>query len=316
MKISNIIPRPVKNLILRIVRIPERIKVKIYHAAANGKIPFPDKAYIKWNYKIHTGDSLNLKSPSTFQEKLSWMKLHYHIPLHSKLVDKYAVRDIIKEKIGEEYLVPLLGVYDSFDDINFDSLPNQFVLKCSHDSGSVVICKDKSIFDFNYAKKTIVSHMKVNHFYRSREWPYKNVKPRILCEPYLKDDNAVDRPDYKFLCFNGEPKIMLVLTDRGSEDTQKMNYYNMNWELLPITEKIYPNNPLPDKKPECFDQMIEFSKILSNGIPFVRVDFTSVNGKLYFGELTFYHNGAQRKLFPSEWNRILGDWLTLPSKTN
>ncbi len=205
-----------------------------------------------------------------------------------------------------------MGVYDTFDAIDFNALPEQFVLKCTHDSGSVVICLDKNSFDKEAAKKKIEFCLKRNQFYLSREWPYKNVPPRIICEPYLKDDHFIDRPDYKFLCFHGEPKLLLVLSDRGSEETQKMNYYDLDWNLLPITEDLFPNNPSADPKPIHFDKMVEFAKILSKDIPFVRVDFTCVNGKLYFGELTFYHNGAQRILLPKEYNRILGDWLTLP----
>lgn len=314
-KVGRIIPKPIKNGILWVARRPEKIKLKVYRAASQGKIPFPDKAYIKWNFKVHNnGAKLDLNNPKTLQEKLSWMKLNYHNPQHTQMVDKYGVREIIKNKLGEEYLVPLIGVYNSFGEIDFDALPNQFVLKCTHDSGSVVICKDKHSFDYNAAKKKLEMCLGRNQFYLSREWPYKNVTPRIICEPYLKDERETDRPDYKFLCFHGEPKMMLVLSDRGSEDTQKMNYYTLDWELLPITEKVYPNNPIPDRKPEHFDKMVEFAKILSKDIPFVRVDFTCVNGKLYFGELTFYHNGAQRLLYPLEYNRILGDWLNLPPK--
>ena len=315
MKIGRFIPQSVKHTILNVARFPERTKWKIYRAASLGKIPFPDKAYIKWNFKLrNNGAKLDLKSPKTLQEKLSWMKLYYHDPKQTQMVDKYGVRSIIKEKLGEEYLVPLIGVYDTFEEIDFDSLPKQFVLKCTHDSGSVVICKDKDSFDYEAAKEKITSHLKYNHFYLSREWPYKNVHPRIICEPYLKDDNSEDRPDYKFLCFYGEPKLFLVLSDRGTEETQKMNYYTLDWKLLPINEKIYPNNPKPDKKPEQFDKMVEFARILSKDIPFVRVDFTCINGKLFFGELTFYHNGAQRLLYPLEYNRILGDYLILPER--
>ena len=316
MSIGKFIPRPIKNAILWTVRRPEKIKNDIFRAMSLGKIPCPDEWYIQWNFKRRNGFALDLKNPRTLQEKLSWMKLHYHDPLHTKMVDKYAVREIVKEKIGEEYLVPLLGVYDRFDDIDFDALPSQFVLKCTHDSGSVVICLDKAQFDKAAAKKKLEFCLKRNHFYLSREWPYKNVPPRIICEPYLKDDRFKDRPDYKFLCFHGEPKMLLVLSDRGTEETQKMNYYDLDWNLLPVHEDLYPTNPLPDEKPLFFDDMVRFARILSKDIPFVRVDFTCVNGKLYFGELTFYHNGAQRILLPKEINRTLGDMLTLPEKTN
>ena len=215
------IPQPVKTILMRIIYLPKELEIRIYDAAFLGKIPFPNKAYIKWNYALRNeGESLNLRHPVTLQDKLSWMKLYYHNPMHTQMVDKYGVRSIVKERIGEEYLVPLLGVYDSFDEIQFDVLPNQFVLKCTHDSGSVVICKDKATFDVQAAKKKLSACLKENHYYRSREWPYKNVKPRIICEPYLKDDHFVDRPDYKFLCFDGEPKMLLVLSDRGSEETQ------------------------------------------------------------------------------------------------
>ncbi len=314
MKIGKIIPRPLKNLILRIVRIPERIKVKIYKAASLGKIPFPDKAFQKWDYKIHTGRKLNLRHPVTFQEKLQWMKYYYRNPELTRLVDKYEVRDYVREKIGEEYLVPLYGVYDGWEEIDFSTLPNEFVIKCTHDSGSVVICTDKNSFDFESARKKIEAGLARNQFYLSREWPYKNVKPRIIIEKYLKDMATDDLPDYKFFCFEGKVRILESNTERQSSTGTKTDFYTSDFELIKMREKGYPNSNKIHSKPTKFEEMKQFAELLSSNYPFLRVDFNYADNSFYFGELTLYHCGGRMLFEPDEYNKMLGDMISLPEK--
>lgn len=314
MKTGKLIPRSIKNIILKIARVPEKIKVKIYKAASLGKIPFPDKAFQKWDYKIHTGRKLNLRHPVTFQEKLQWMKYYYRNPEFTKLVDKYEVRDYVKEKIGEEYLVPLYGVYNSWNEIDFSALPDAFVIKCTHDSGSVVICKNKSAFDYDAAKKKIEEGLARNQFYLSREWPYKNVKPRIIIEKYLIDEKSGDLPDYKFFCFDGKVKILESNTERQSKTGTKTDFYTPEFELIKMKEKGYPNSNKNHSKPENFDAMKQFAETLSANYPFIRVDFNLANNHIWFGELTLYHCGGRMLFEPDEYNKIFGDWITLPPK--
>lgn len=311
MKISNIIPRPVKNLILRIVRIPERIKVKIYRAAAHGKIPFPDKAFQKWDYKIHTGRKLNLRHPVTYQEKLQWLKYYYRNPEFTKLVDKYEVRNYVREKIGEEYLVPLYGVYNKWDEIDFSALPDEFVIKCTHDSGSVVICRDKNTFDYESAKKKIEAGLARNQFYLSREWPYKNVKPRIIIEEFLHDNYNQYVNDYKLYCFNGVIKMFLVCTDRNTNKVQ-YNYFDNNWNELDISNEAKSNNHIP--KPSNYNQMVSCAELLSKDMPFVRIDYYESNKKMYFGEITFFSGGGRWLWKNHEIDKYLGDLIELPKK--
>ena len=314
MKINKLIPRPVKNAILRIVRFPERIKWKIYRAASLGKIPFPDKAFQKWDYKIHTGRRLHLQHPVTYQEKLQWLKYYYRNPAYTRLVDKYEVREWVADKIGEEYLCPIYGIYDCWDEIDFSQLPEAFVLKCTHDSGSVVICKDKTSFDFEQAKEKIETGLKRKQFYLSREWPYKNVKPRILCEKYLIDERGVDSPDYKFFCFDGEIRILETNSERQTETGTKTDFYSPEFQHIEMRETGFPNSTKIAEPPMHFDKMKKLAQVLSAGMPHVRVDFNYVNDQIFFGEMTFYHGGGRMLFEPDEWNYRFGEWITLPPK--
>ncbi|MBQ6267305.1 MAG: glycosyl transferase [Clostridia bacterium] len=312
--IRKLIPRWIKDLLLYVVRIPQRCRLSLYYAASNGRIPFPDKAFQKWDYKIHTGRKLNLRHPVTFQEKLQWLKYYYHNPIQSTLVDKYKVRSWVAEKIGEQYLIPLLGVFHSFDDIPFSELPDQFVLKCNHDSGSVVICKNKSSFDYEKAKEKLEACLKINHFYKSREWPYKNIQERcILCEPYLVDDHLHDLKDYKFFCFDGKVKFLYVST-LGNHDNAVINYYYPDWERIPIKHELYKSTEKDDEIPNDFKKMISLAEILSCGFPHVRVDFFYANEAIYFSEMTFFSSGGRHLWSPEKYNYLFGDMITLPPK--
>lgn len=240
----------------------------------------PDSIYIQIYYFAHFKKFCDLKKPSTYNEKLNWLKLHDHNPLYPTLVDKYEAKEYVARIIGNEYIIPTLGVWDTFDDIDFEKLPNQFVLKCTHDSEGLVIVKDKKKLDKNAAKEKIEAALKQNFYYIGREWPYKDVRPRIIAEQYMEDHVDGELRDYKFFCFGGEPKAMFIASDRAS-DHVKFDYYDLKFNHLDIKQK-YPHAQEALRKPVTFEKMIDFSKILSKGFPHVRVDFYEVDGHLYF----------------------------------
>jgi hypothetical protein len=226
------------------------------------------------------------------------------------MVDKYEVRKIIEKEVGEEYLIPLLGVWDNFKDIDFKILPNQFVLKPNHVSGSVVVCTDKTTFNLKKAERVLNKALHRNYFYDGRETPYKNVKPCIIAEKYMVDESGEELKDYKFFCFNGEPKLLFIATDRNIGKT-KFDFYDIDFNHLPFTNG-HDNSTKPILKPENFDKMIDLAGKLSKGIPHVRVDFYNINGKIYFGEYTFHHWGGIIPFKPKEWDKKLGDLIKLP----
>ena len=270
-----------------------------------------DKVYLKLIYRLIFGRKLDLKNPKTFNEKLQWLKLNDRKPEYTLMVDKYEVKRYIAERIGEEYVIPTLGVWDNFDDIDFDLLPNQFVIKCTHDSGGLVICKDKSKLDILKAREKINKALSRRFFYFGREWPYKNVKPRIIAEKYLVDETVDELRDYKFFCFGGVCKCLKVDFDRFIE--HHANYYDPQGNLLEFGEKICPPNidkniVLPSNK----NKMLQLAEILSKDIPFLRADFYDVNGKIYFGELTFYPASGWGEFTDEKWDYKLGEWIELP----
>lgn len=273
----------------------------------------PDSIYLKHCFKNIMGYPLNLSHPQNYNEKLQWLKLHNRNPLYTTLVDKYAVKKWVAEKIGEKYVIPTLGVWEKFDDIDLDKLPEQFVLKCTHDSGGLVICKDKTVVDWSEARDRIHSSLKRNYYYQSREWPYKNVPPRIIAEKYMEDPLDGELRDYKFYSFNGEPKILLLATNRQSKNSALcFDYFDMNFNHLPLTNHWHPNNRLsPPHKPQKFSEMKELVKVLAKDIPHVRVDFYEVAGQIYFGEMTFFPQGGFLKLHPNSWEREWGDMIKL-----
>ena len=269
-----------------------------------------DESFLKKAFRCYMGKELNLDNPQTFNEKLQWLKLYDRKPGYTTMVDKYAVKKYVADIIGEEYIIPTLGVWNHFDEIDFDKLPNHFVLKCTHDSGGIVICKDKNKLDLKSAKKKIEKCLKRNYYWSSREWPYKDVKPRIIAEPYMEDSNAHELIDYKFMCFNGKVKCSFTCSERFSKDGLKVTFFDKDWNVMPF-ERHYPVSKNSPKKPINYDKMIQFSEQLSKGIPFVRVDFYEINGQLYFGELTFYPGGGFEEFTPEEWDYKLGDFLKL-----
>ena len=268
----------------------------------------PDKIYLKLTYKIKTGKKLNFKNPTGFNEKLNWLKIYDRKSAYSDYVDKYKVRGIIKERIGEEYLFPLLGKYDKFDEIDFDKLPNQFVIKCNHDSGSVKIIKDKSQINKKELRKFFNNRLKINPYCIGREYPYKNVKTCIIIEKYMQSVNGEGINDYKFFCFDGKPIIMFIATDRAKD--VKFDFFDMDFNHLDIVN-IHPQADQTPKKPICFDKMKEIAGKLSEGFKFMRVDLYEIDGKIYFGEFTFYHAGGFWLFHPEEWEKKLGDLIVL-----
>lgn len=271
----------------------------------------PDNWYLKMIYRLNIGKKLDLKNPKTFNEKLQWLKIHDRNPVYTKMVDKYEAKKYISDIIGSEYVIPLLGVWDRFDEIDFESLPNSFVLKCTHDSGGVVIVEDKSKLNIKEAKKKIEGSLSRNYYWMSREWPYKNVKPRIIAEKFMTDDSRKELKDYKFLCFDGKVRSVFTCTERFTSSGLKVTFFDTNWDVMPF-ERHYPKSKMNIKKPLNFDEMIIFAEKLSKNIPFVRVDFYEVKGHIYVGELTFYPGGGLEEFSPPEWDVKLGEWIRLP----
>lgn len=278
----------------------------------------PDEKFLKRLYKANRGKTLDLENPRTFNEKLQWMKLYDHNPLYTVTSDKYAVRDYVKEKIGEEYLVPLIGVWDSPDDIDFDALPEQFVLKCNHNSGiGMCICKDKSKLDIEKVKKNLQKGLDQDFFLSCREWQYKNIKRRIICEEFLSELDKGDLVNYKIYCFDGEPKFFHISGNMAAHDHGKarLSFLSLDWEPLPFCREDYPTYEVLPEEPVNKDKMLELSRILSADFNFMRVDLYEINGKIYFSELTLDPCGGYNPFQPEEWDLKIGEMLTLPPKT-
>ena len=271
-----------------------------------------DQYAIEQQWKSCMGYPLNLDNPQTFNEKLQWLKLYDHNPLYTTLVDKYRVKQWVADKIGMQYIIPTLAVYGSSSDIDLEKLPDSFVLKCNHDSGSVCICKDKKLFDFNGACLKLDEALRHNYFYAGREWPYKNVKPLIFAEPYMEDKITHDLPDYKFFTFNGKVKFMFIATERNNQNTEtKFDFFDENFTHLNI-KNGHPNADTPPTRPECYDEMVRLAEILSQGIPHVRVDFYQINNKVYFGEMTMYHWSGLVPFNPPSYDYKFGEYIKLP----
>jgi hypothetical protein len=255
---------------------------------------------------------INFNRVVTFNEKLQWLKLYDHNPQYTTMVDKYKVKQYVADKIGEQYIIPTLGVWNHFDEIDFDKLPNQFVLKCTHDSGGLIICKDKSKLDKKVAKVKIEKSLKRNYYWVGREWPYKDVTPRIIAEKYMQNNSDDELADYKFMMFNGEERCAFVCTNRYSGNGLNVTFYDPDWKIMPF-ERHYPRSETPIAKPQSYEAMIEFAKKLSKNIPFVRIDFYEINGKPYFGEITFFPGSGFEEFSPDYYDETLGNWIKLPN---
>lgn len=282
----------------------------------------PDKLWIQLKFFQCLGRFVDFKNPRSYNEKLQWLKLYDRRPEYTGMVDKYEAKQYVADRIGQEYVIPLLGgPWNNFDEIEFDKLPAQFVLKTTHDCGGVVICKDKAGFDKDAARKFLRRHLRTDYYLPYREWPYKNVKPRIFAEAYMRDDGDGQNSskqeqltDYKFFCFDGVPKVLLIVSDReDAEKETRYDFFDMDFKHLPITNG-HPNAAKPPECPETFDQMCEIASKLSTGIPQSRIDLYDVGGHIYFGEITLFRGGGFMPFEPKEWDYIFGDWITLPKK--
>ena len=271
-----------------------------------------DEKYIKFLWKYRMGYPLNLDNPRTYNEKLQWLKLYNRKPEYTVMVDKYLAKDYVASVIGNEYIIPTLGVWDNVEDIDFQSLPNQFVLKCTHDSGGLCICKDKSELDIFQVKKKLREALKKEFYWYGREWPYKNVRRRILAEQYMEDAETHELRDYKFFCFDGVPKFSFIATGRQSQVEPYFDFFDMEFNHLPFKHG-HPHSPILPKKPKNYDLMKMLSQELSKGLPHVRVDWYEVNDKAYFGELTFFHHNGMVPFNPNEWDYKLGEMIKLPT---
>ena len=295
--------RPISYFIHNPYQLIERIALMVPWA-------FTDKCFLEILFRSRVGYKLNLKNPTTFNEKLQWIKLYDHNPLYTTMVDKYAVKKFVADIIGEEYIIRTLGVWDKPEDIDWNSLPNQFVLKCTHDSGGLVICKDKALLNKDKAIEKLSKSLKYNFYLAAREWPYKNVPRRIIAEEY-KEDEFGELRDYKFFCFNGEVKTLFIATDRQSREEPYFDFFDADFNHLDLRHG-HPNAPALPQKPRSFEKMKELAAKLSKGMAEARIDFYDVNGHPYFGEITLFHHTGMVPFEPKKWDEIFGSWIKLP----
>lgn len=270
-----------------------------------------DERYLKLTYRLMIGKKLNLNNPQTFNEKLQWLKIHDRNYQYTNLVDKIEAKKIVGKVIGEEYIIPTLEICDSFDEIDWKKLPNRFIIKCNHNSGGVIVVNDKKDLDKDSLRTHFNKLLKKNYYYNGREYPYKNIKPKIMIEENIQNANTKKQiDDYKLMCFNGKVKCSFVCSNRDSKEGLCVNFYDEDWNPMPF-ERHYPKNKQEFPKPKEYNKMVELAEKLSKNIPFVRVDFYVVNDKIYFGELTFYPGSGMEEFTPNEWDYILGTWLDI-----
>lgn len=292
-----------------------RILSKLDSLVTKFGVWLPDEAFLKLRFRIRMGYSLNLSAPKSYSEKLQWLKLYDHKDLYTALVDKYEVKNYVEKIIGDKYLAKTIGVWDSPDDIDFTALPQRFVLKTTHGGGNdgVFVIKNKNSIDEVEIKRRLYKALKQDLYKHSREWPYKNVRRRIIAEEFLEDTKTGELRDYKFFCFDGVVKALFVATDRQKREEPYFNFFDADYNELDLKQG-HPKNPVPPEKPLCFEEMKEMAAKLSKGMPHVRVDLYEANGKVYFGELTFYHFGGMVLFEPNSWDNTFGNWLKLPNK--
>ncbi len=297
----------IKDKISNRVSNPNRLTEYLFRTICGHWLP--SKLYLSVLYRLNIRGKLNWESPRSFNEKLNWVKVYDRNPLYTKLADKYAVKAFIEERIGKQYVVDNYGVWDSWESIDFEKLPNQFVLKCTHDSGGAFVCRDKETFDFKSVQKRVCKNLKKNPYYATREWPYRNIHPRIIADKLLVDNTGEELRDYKFWCFNGKPTYMYC-TIKADEIYE--NFYDMDFHPVMI-DHGFPRHIPEFEKPVCFEEMKQLAAVLSKEIPFVRVDFFQVDGKVYFGEFTFFDWGGTVP-FGGDWDEKIGELIKLPNK--
>lgn len=295
-----------KHLIQYFIDPEYRFAVNDAHELYKG---LDDESYLKKKYYVRFKKQLNLDNPVTYNEKLQWLKINDHNPAYCQMVDKIEAKKVVADIIGEEHIIPTLGVWNNFDEIDFASLPDQFVLKCSHDSGGVVVCKNKTNLDFQKARKKLEKSLSQNYYWHGREWPYKSIKPRILAEKYMEDESGYELKDYKIFCFHGEPKMIQVDYDRFT--SHKRNLYTVDWQYIDASIQYPTDSTRMIPKPQALDEMLLMAKQLSKGYIHVRTDFYCINEKVYFGEMTFYHESGFAKFQPESFGVTMGNWLDL-----
>lgn len=270
----------------------------------------PDKMFITIEFIFRVHYIPNLERPSSFNEKMQWLKLNDRKSIYTQMADKYCAKSIVATKIGEEYIIPNLGKWNSFREIDFEKLPKQFVLKCTHDSGGVLVVRDKDILDIRKAEQFLEGHRKFNYFLQSREWPYKNIKPQIMAEEYMEDMASEDSLNvYKILTFNGEPRIIQAIKN-DKTDHETIDYFDIDWNKLNLKQN-HQNDKIGIDRPINLSKMLDLARTLAEKLPFIRIDFYEINGRIYFSEYTFYSDGGFAKFHPSSWDKELGDWIIL-----
>lgn len=272
----------------------------------------PDEKYIKKMYQLRIGKPLNLSDPKTYTEKLQWLKLYDRKPEYTVLQDKFAVRDYVSKTIGSEYLIPLLGVWNNAKAIDFSTLPNQFVLKCNHDCASVTICRDKEKFNYEQTIQKLNYCLNQNYYYSGREWAYKDIKPVILAEQYMEEDHQETLTDYKFFCFSGKPKMVMLTSGEAHTRNRRNDLYDIDFNHLPIQRGNVQESDKVYTKPEGFETLVTLAEKLAGNIPFIRVDFYLIKGHPYFGEVAFYPSAGFSQFYPLEWEEKIGSWIQLP----
>lgn len=273
----------------------------------------PDRVYIKLYYRMRVGTKLDVKNPKTLNEKLQWLKFNYRFPLQSIVSDKLLVRDYVKEKIGEQYLIPLLGKWKNYEDIDFSTLPEKFVLKCNHDSGGLIVCRDKNKLNYRKAKNKITKSLKSNFYYIGREYQYRNIKPMILCEKFISDNGNIPM-DYKIYCFNGKPDVILVCKDRFSRNTHRASYlyYDQDWNFVPLNKGDDEVDDPKIERPKNLEKMLEIAQILSKDFIFARIDLYNIDGTIYFGEITLSPNSGFDADITKETDAMFGKKINIP----
>jgi hypothetical protein len=306
---------------MKITKIIKKIKknprmILAYINATGVMNYFSDDTIIRMLWWVKTGEKLNINSPRTFNEKIQWLKLNNHDPHLHQYVDKYAVRDYVKNILGEDCLIPLIGVWDNPNEINFNELPSKFVLKCNHNAAiGLCICRNKDELDKNYVVKGLKRGLKNSFYYSSREWAYKDVPRKVICEKYMENKNGEELRDYKFFCFNGHAKFVYISEGLENHDTANISFYDLNGNEMPFRRKDYTPFLKKPTFPNNFNEMVEAANKLSRNtkLPFVRIDLYSIDEKMYFSEITCYPNSGYIPFDPQEWDLIVGEWIDLSS---
>lgn len=305
------IKKNIKKIIKKILgeKICIKLYSKVYYRICHFKYYHTNRRKMLENkYKMNIGKKLDLDNPTTFNDKLNWLKLNWYDEIATLCVDKYRVREVVQDRGCADTLNELIAVYDNAKEIDWDKLPSEFILKVNNGCGNHVICTDKSLLDKRKAIKTLNQNLKKTYAVFSGEWPYEKVQPKIICEKLL-DEHGHTPTDYKIFCCNGEPKYLFLATDRDTKT--KFDFYDLNFKKIPV-KQYYENSDKCAQKPKNFEKMLEIAKKLSKGFPFVRVDLYNIDGKIIFGEYTFFHFGGGKEYEPDEYNRIFGDMIKLP----